>query len=49
MAGVEIRSDAQVVRWLFIDGRGIVVGEPAIAGDAVPLDHTITLAGSGKE
>ena len=49
MTGIEIRSDAQVVRRLFIDGRGIVVGETAIVRDDVALDHAITLAGTGKE
>lgn len=49
MTGIEIRSDAQVVRRLFIHGTGIVVGETAIVGDDVALDQGITLAGTVKK
>jgi serine acetyltransferase len=47
MTAIEIRSDAWVVRRLFIDGTGIVVGETAIVGDNVASDHG--MAGAGKE
>jgi len=40
MTRIEIRSDAQVVRRVFIHGTGVVI---------VALDHGMTLAGAGKE
>jgi hypothetical protein len=40
MTGIEIRSDAQVVQRLFIQGTGVVI---------VALDHGMTLAGAGNE
>jgi hypothetical protein len=49
MMGIEIRSDAQVVRGLFIHGTGVVIEETAIMEDDVALDHGMTLAGAGKE
>jgi serine acetyltransferase len=49
MMGIELRSDAQVVRGLFIHGTGVVIEETAIMEDDVALDHRMTLAGAGKE
>jgi serine acetyltransferase len=47
--GIEIRSDAQVVRGLFIHGTGVVIEETATMEDDVALDHGMTLAGAGRE
>lgn len=49
MMGIEIRSNAQVVRALFIHGTGVVIEETAIMEDDVALDRGMTLAGAGKE
>lgn len=47
--GIEIRSDAEVVRGPCIHGRGVVIEETAIMQDDVALDHGMTLAGTSKE
>jgi serine acetyltransferase len=49
MTGIETRSDAQVVRGLFIHGTGVIIEETAAVEDDVALDHGTTLAGAGKE
>ena len=49
MMGIEIRSDAQVVRGLFLHGTGVVIEETAVMENDVALDHWMTLAGAGTE
>lgn len=49
MTGVEIRSDAPIVQRLFIHRTAVVIGQTAIVGDDVALDHGMTMAGVGKE
>lgn len=47
--GIEIRSDAQVVRGRFIRATHVVIGETAIAQDDAASDHRITLATAGQQ
>ena len=47
--GIEIRSDAQVVRGQFICGTSVIIRETPIVQDDVALDHRITLAAAGRE
>jgi len=49
MTGIEIRSDARVVRGLFIHRTGVIIGETAIVEDDVALDRRITLAAADKK
>ena len=49
MMGIEIRSDAQVARVLFIHCTCEVIEETASMEDDVALDHAMTLADVGKE
>jgi serine acetyltransferase len=47
MMGIEIRSDAHVVRGQFIHATGVIIRETAIEEDDVAVDHRITLAAAG--
>jgi hypothetical protein len=49
MTGIEIRSDARVVRGQFIHRTGVIIGETAIVEDDVALDRRITLPTADKE
>ncbi|MDR1999311.1 MAG: serine O-acetyltransferase [Frankiaceae bacterium] len=50
LTGIEIHPGATIGRRLFIDhGMGVVIGETAIVGDDVQLNHQVTLGGTGHE
>ena len=49
MIGIEIRSDAQVVRGQLIHARGVIIRETAIVEDVAAVDHRITLAAARQQ
>jgi serine acetyltransferase len=49
MIGIEIRSDAQVVRGQLIHATGVIIRETAIVEDVAAVDHRITLAAARQQ